>query len=121
MIKQGTKVLESREIRTAMQTLREGAPQREVLVEITKYDGNKKEPRWMDLQPSTAFIRPWFLYPMLMTSKRQVRNSVSCSRRHFRRTLHTSAWGFWKNVLLSGVRRGAAGGPHRAEGSGPLG
>ena len=33
---------------------RAGAPEREVSAEIIKYDGNKKQPRWMDLQPGTS-------------------------------------------------------------------
>ena len=38
-----------------MHATRAGAPAREALAEITKYDGNKKDPQWTDIQPSTAF------------------------------------------------------------------
>jgi len=49
---QGTKVLEDREIRTTMYVVREGAPARDILARIVKYDGNLKEPRWTDLEQS---------------------------------------------------------------------
>lgn len=49
---QGTKVLESREIRTSLHMVRAGAPPKDAMAEIIKYDGNKKQPRWKDLQPS---------------------------------------------------------------------
>ena len=52
---QSTKVLESREIKRSMCSVREGAPAGDILVQITKYDGSQKEPRWMDSEPSTTF------------------------------------------------------------------
>ena len=47
---QGTKVLASREIRTRMISVHEGAPARDVLARVIKYDGNEAEPRWMDIE-----------------------------------------------------------------------
>lgn len=51
---QGTKVLESREIRTRMHTVREGAPATDVLARIVKYDGKQGEPRWTDIERGVA-------------------------------------------------------------------
>jgi len=50
MLPKGTKVLESREIRTTMYVVREGAPAKDVLARIMKYEGNLKEPRWVDIE-----------------------------------------------------------------------
>jgi hypothetical protein len=50
MLSKGTKVLEDREIRTTMYVIREGAPARDILARIVKYDGNLKEPRWTDIE-----------------------------------------------------------------------
>jgi len=46
---QGTKVLESREIRKPMHVLGEDAPEDHISARIVKYDGNIKEPQWMDV------------------------------------------------------------------------
>jgi len=50
MLSKGTKVLESREIKRSMCSVREGEPTKDILVQITKYDGNEEEPRWMDVE-----------------------------------------------------------------------
>jgi len=50
---QGTKVLESREIRTMLQAVREGAPARDVLARVIKYDGNRQRPQWRDMEQGT--------------------------------------------------------------------
>jgi len=50
MLSKGTKVLESREIRTTMRVIREGAPARSTMAQIMRYDGNQKDPRWMDIE-----------------------------------------------------------------------
>jgi hypothetical protein len=50
MAVQGTKVLESWEIRTRMRVVREGAPARDVLARVIKYDGNQREPQWTDTE-----------------------------------------------------------------------
>ena len=47
---QGTKVLANREIRARMLSVHEGAPARDVLARVIKYDGNEAEPRWMDIE-----------------------------------------------------------------------
>ena len=47
---QGDKVLESREIRSGIRVVREGAPARDALVSVTMYDGDRREPRWMDIE-----------------------------------------------------------------------
>lgn len=52
---QGTKVLESSEIRTTMHTVREGAPQRDALAQVTKYDGSQRAPQWMDIERGVTF------------------------------------------------------------------
>jgi len=49
LLSKGTKVLESREIRTTVSAVREGASG-EVWAGITKYDGNQKEPEWVDIE-----------------------------------------------------------------------
>jgi len=51
---QGTKVLESREIRTTMHVVREGAPARDVIARVIKYDGDRHEPQWMDIERGMA-------------------------------------------------------------------
>ena len=38
-----------------MYAVREGAPQTDIMVEIIKYDGGRKEPQWMDVQQGMAF------------------------------------------------------------------
>lgn len=38
-----------------MYSVREGSPVENILVKITKYDGGQKEPRWLDVESSTAF------------------------------------------------------------------
>jgi len=50
MLSKGTKVLESREIKRSMCSVRESEPTTDILVQITKYDGNEEEPRWMDVE-----------------------------------------------------------------------
>jgi len=50
MLSKGTKVLEDREIKRSMYSVREGSPVENILVKITKYDGGQKEPRWMDVE-----------------------------------------------------------------------
>ncbi|KAF9650933.1 hypothetical protein BDM02DRAFT_3127282 [Thelephora ganbajun] len=52
---QGTKVLESREIRTRMYVVREGPPAREALAQIIKYDGGRREPQWMVIERGIIF------------------------------------------------------------------
>ena len=51
---QGTKVLESSEIRTRLQMVRKGAPPRDAFAQVTKYDGNQMEPEWMDIEPGVT-------------------------------------------------------------------
>jgi len=51
MLSKGTKVLENREIRRKVRVACEGAPQKDVLVRIVKYDGNLRDPEWMDVEP----------------------------------------------------------------------
>jgi len=51
---QGTKVLESSEIRTRVHTVREGAPPTEAMAPVTKYDGNQREPQWVDIERGTT-------------------------------------------------------------------
>ena len=60
---QGTQVLESREIRTRMHIVREGAPARDVLARVIKYDGDRKEPRWMDIERGVTVDLPTQLLP----------------------------------------------------------
>jgi len=50
MLSKGTKVLETRVIRKRVRVTREGAPETRAHARIIKYDGNEKEPRWMDVQ-----------------------------------------------------------------------
>ena len=38
-----------------MYVIREGAPARDILARIVKYDGNLKEPRWTDIEQSMTF------------------------------------------------------------------
>ena len=38
-----------------MRVVREKAPAKDILVRIAKYDGNLKEPRWMDVEQGTTF------------------------------------------------------------------
>ena len=38
-----------------MCAVRDGAPEKDIMVEIIKYDGGRKEPQWMDVQQSMAF------------------------------------------------------------------
>ena len=52
---QGTKVLEDREIRMRMDVIGEGAPRSDVMVAVIKYDGDQKEPQWIDFQRGTVF------------------------------------------------------------------
>lgn len=67
---QGTKVLENREIRTTMYVVREGAPAKDVLARIVKYDGNLKEPRWIDIEQSATLDSVvWLLCLVLTTQK----------------------------------------------------
>ena len=51
---QGTKVHESREIRTKMRVLRKVTPATSAFAEIIKYDGSQAAPKWMDVDRSTA-------------------------------------------------------------------
>lgn len=51
----GTRVLESREIRTKRWSIREGGPTRNVLAQIVKYHGNQEEPEWMDVERGGRF------------------------------------------------------------------
>jgi len=50
MLSKGTKVFEDREIIKSMQVAREGAPPRDALARMIKYDGNLREPRWTDTE-----------------------------------------------------------------------
>ncbi|KAF9783743.1 hypothetical protein BJ322DRAFT_876964 [Thelephora terrestris] len=50
MLSKGTKVRESREIRTKMHLLHECSPAGTAFAEVIKYDGDQKEPRWMDVE-----------------------------------------------------------------------
>lgn len=52
---QGTKVLETREIRKTVRVTREGAPQNSAYARIIKYDGREKNPQWMDVERGTIF------------------------------------------------------------------
>ena len=38
-----------------MHAVREGAPVKDVLARIVKYDGNIRAPQWMDIEQSTTF------------------------------------------------------------------
>ena len=38
-----------------MCAVRVGAPEKDIMVEIIKYDGGRKEPQWMDVQQSMTF------------------------------------------------------------------
>jgi hypothetical protein len=67
---QGTKVLENREITRSMASVREGAPAGKILVEIIKYDGDQKEPAWMDTETSTTREKKIIL--LCLQSKRQI-------------------------------------------------
>jgi len=50
MLSKGTKVFEDREIIKSMHVAREGAPPRDALARMIKYDGNLREPRWTDTE-----------------------------------------------------------------------
>jgi len=50
LLSKGTRVLENREIKTSRWAIREGIPTGRVLAGIRKYDGNKKEPEWTDIE-----------------------------------------------------------------------
>ena len=68
---QGTKVLESQEIRATMQVVREGAPDMRALARIVKYDGNLRDPQWVDVDQGTTFdSTPWSLSPTFTIQKR---------------------------------------------------
>ena len=48
--------------------LHECSPANNAFAEIIKYDGDVKEPRWMDVERSTTFdFMEWTLYPALTT------------------------------------------------------
>jgi len=55
---QDTKVLESQEIRTKMCLVRKRTPAKEAKARIIKYDGNQREPRWMDIEQGVTLV-PW--------------------------------------------------------------
>ena len=46
--------MKSQEARVKMRVVRERAPAKDILVRIAKYDGNVKEPRWMDVEQGTT-------------------------------------------------------------------
>jgi len=50
MLSKGTKVLENHEIRRSMYAVCEGAPVRDVVAQIMKYDGDQEDPHWMDTE-----------------------------------------------------------------------
>ena len=56
--RQGTKVLEDREIRLVHAMVAEGAPPTHSNAEITKYTGALATPEWKDIEPGRVFIFP---------------------------------------------------------------
>ena len=48
-------MLESREIRAKMQVVREGCAATDVLARIVRYDGDNREPKWMDVEKGMTF------------------------------------------------------------------
>jgi len=50
LLSKGTKILESREIRTTVSVVHEGTSTGKVWAGITKYDGNQEEPEWVDIE-----------------------------------------------------------------------
>jgi len=50
MLSKGTKVLENQEIRTGMHMIHEGAPPMDALSPIMRYNGDRREPRWVDIE-----------------------------------------------------------------------
>jgi len=51
MLPKNTKVLEDRVIRKKVRVTREGAPESNAYARIIKYDGDQKDPQWMDIEP----------------------------------------------------------------------
>jgi len=50
MLSKEAKVLETREIRTTLHLVFEGSPDGTAFARIIKYDGNKKKPKWIDVE-----------------------------------------------------------------------
>jgi len=50
MLSKGSKVLETREIRTTLHLVSEGTPEETAFARIIKYDGNRKKPKWIDVE-----------------------------------------------------------------------
>lgn len=98
---QGTKVLEDKEIRTTMHEIRESISGEDIVGRISRYDGSLSEPKWTDVEPSKiSKLIPLSTSPH-SRSERQVRDPVSCDRRHFCDTIHREIWDFGGYVLLS--------------------
>jgi len=50
MLSKGAKVLETREIRTTLHIVFEGSPKGPAFARIIKYDGDRKKPKWIDVE-----------------------------------------------------------------------
>jgi len=50
--------MESRELRTSLYVVGEGAPVNDVIAPIVKYDGDQEEPCWIDVERGMTLI-PW--------------------------------------------------------------
>ena len=53
-----------------MYVVREGAPARDVLARIVKYDGNLKEPRGIDIEQSKSFYSLVQLLCLTLTTQK---------------------------------------------------
>ena len=53
-----------------MRSIREGAPESNVFAQIVKYDGNIREPQWMDVEQGTLFDSTTSFLHLTLTIKK---------------------------------------------------
>lgn len=73
------------------------------LAPITKYVGNEKEPKWMDIERGTYNLCFCMVTVPDTHNLKEARDLMPRRSRYFCSTVQGHVWEVWESVLLSGV------------------